>query len=66
MGPQHIWKAKTKKNQKTIDAQLIKKNAKVLKNIERQQKQAKIPETIKYQYIQVRTIIKYLIITIVN
>ena len=37
IGPQHIWKTEIKKNWDTINAQLIKENIRVWKNIERQQ-----------------------------
>lgn len=66
MGPQHIWEAETKKDRGTIDAQLIEENARVLKDIEGQRERAEIPGTIEYQHMQVRTIIKYLLMTVVN
>lgn len=66
MGPKHIWKAETKKDRETIDAQLIEENARVLKDIEGQRERAEISGTIEDQHMQVRTIIKYLIMTIVN
>ena len=66
MGPQHIWEVETKKDRETVDAQLIEENARVLKDIKRQRKRAEIPGTIKYQDMQVKIVIKYLVITIVN
>ena len=49
-----------------MDTQLIKENIKVLKDIERQWERVEILEIIEYQYMQVRTVIKYLVITVIN
>ena len=66
MRPQYIWEAKTKKDQETIYALLIENNTRILKDIERQQERTEIPGIIEYQYMQVRNVIKYLVIIVVN
>lgn len=45
---------------------MIEKNAKVPKDIKKQRKQAEILGIIDYQHIQIKNIIQYLIMTIVN